>query len=60
MICYGYPRTLFTYGFIGELLFKADSGRVSRCRNKETSIAHSDIAEFDGREMESLFVEAIK
>jgi predicted SAM-dependent methyltransferase len=60
LLWYGHSRTLFTYDFVEELLFKAGFDRVSRCRYKETGSAHPDIVELDRREQESLFVEAIK
>jgi hypothetical protein len=60
MIWYGYSRTLFTYDFIEELLFKAGFDRLSQCCYGETHSPYPGIVELDSREMESLFVEATK
>lgn len=60
LIWYGYSRTLFTYDFIEELLFKAEFRYVSRCSYKESKSQYSDIVELDNRPQESLFVEAVK
>jgi SAM-dependent methyltransferase len=60
LIWYGYSRTLFTYDFIEELLFKAGFRYVHRCRYKESKSQYADIVELDNRPRESLFVEAIK
>lgn len=60
LIWYGYSRTLFTYDFIEELLFKAEFRYVNRCRYKESKSQYPDIVELDNRPQESLFVEAVK
>jgi SAM-dependent methyltransferase len=60
LIWYGYSRTLFTYDFIEELLFKAEFRYVNRCRYKESTSQYPDIVELDNRPQESLFVEAVK
>jgi SAM-dependent methyltransferase len=60
LIWYGWSRTLFTYDFIEELLFKAGYSHVSQCSYKETNSPYAGIVELDNREQESLFVEAIK
>jgi hypothetical protein len=60
LIWYGYSRTLFTYDFIEELLFKASFRHVHHCRYKETKSQYLEIVELDNRPRESLFVEAIK
>ena len=60
LIWYGYSRTLFTYDFIEELLFKAGFRHVQRCLYKESKSQYPDIVELDDRPRESLFVEATK
>ncbi len=57
LLWYGHSRTLFTYEFIEELLFKAGFSD-SQCLFKETNSAYGDIVELDRREQESLFIEA--
>ena len=61
LIWYGYSRTLFTQGFIEEMLLKAGFSQVNQCRYKETKSRFGEgILELDNREQESLFVEAVK
>jgi predicted SAM-dependent methyltransferase len=60
MIWYGYSRTLFTFDFIQEVLIKAGFVGVSRCGYQQTNSLYPEIVELDNREVESLFVEAIK
>jgi hypothetical protein len=60
LIWYGYSRTLFTHDFTEEILYKAGFGSVKRCNYKQTHSDYPEIIELDNRELESLFVEAIK
>ena len=60
MTWYGYSRSLYTFDFIEELLYRVGFRRVVRCAFGETSSAHPQIVELDDRERESLFVEASK
>lgn len=60
LIWYGYSRTLFTYDFIEELLYKAGYSHVIECGYQRTQSSHPGIVELDNRESESLFVEAAK
>ena len=60
LLWYGYSRTLFTYDFIEEVLYKAGFSSVSRCSYTVTNSAHPGIVDLDNREEESLFVEAVK
>jgi hypothetical protein len=60
LLWYGHSRTVFTAGFIEEILLVAGFGRVVHCRFRETSSPHPDITVFDNRQRESLFVEAFK
>jgi SAM-dependent methyltransferase len=60
LIWYGYSRTLFTHGFVAELLEKAGYRQIEKCSFKETKSRHPGITELDNRENESLFMEAIK
>jgi predicted SAM-dependent methyltransferase len=60
MTWYGYSRSLYTFDFVEELLYRAGFRRVVRCAFRETASAHPEIVELDNRERESLFVEAFK
>jgi predicted SAM-dependent methyltransferase len=60
MLWYGYSRSLFTYDFLEELLYKAGFQSVQRCEYRTTSSGFPSIVELDNRPDESLFVEAIK
>ncbi len=60
LVWYGYTRTFFTHDFLEELLLKADFRQVDRCGYGETHSPYSGFMELDNREVESLFVEAIK
>ena len=57
---YGYSRSMYTFDFIEELLYRAGFHRVERCAYRETASEHGGIVELDNRERESLFVEAFK
>jgi len=57
---YGYSRSLFTYDFVEELLYRADFRRVDRVAYRETNSPFHGITELDNRERESLFAEAVK
>lgn len=57
---YGYSRSMYTFDFIEELLYRAGFRRVVQCAYRETSSSHAGIVELDDRELESLFVEAFK
>ena len=60
LIWYGYSRTLFTPGFIEEMLLKAGFARLEHCAYRQTSGPHPEIVDLDNREPESLYVEAFK
>ena len=60
MLWYSYSRVMFTHDFIEELLLKAGFVQVNHCPFKETKSHWPDITQFDNREHESLFVEAVK
>jgi predicted SAM-dependent methyltransferase len=60
MSWYGYSRSLFTHDFIEELLLKADFTSVTSCAYQKTASPYPEIVELDNRELESLFVEAVK
>lgn len=60
MLWYGHSRVLFTSDFIEELLVDAGFVRVRHVAYRETSSPYPGIVELDGREGESLFVEAYK
>jgi SAM-dependent methyltransferase len=55
---YGYSRSMYTFDFIEELLYRAGFHRVVRCAYRETASEHQGIVALDNRERESLFVEA--
>jgi hypothetical protein len=57
---YGYSKSMYTFDFTEELLYRAGFRRVVRCRCRETASEHAGIAELDNRERESFFVEAFK
>jgi SAM-dependent methyltransferase len=57
---YGYSRSMFTFDFIEELLYRAGYQRVAQCGYRETSSEFEGIVELDNRERESFFVEAFK
>ena len=57
---YGYTRSVFTYDYLEEMLFKARFRHVVRCAFKETPSGYPEIVDLDNRETESLFVEAMK
>jgi hypothetical protein len=56
----GRSRTLFTLDFAEELLVDAGFVDVTRCRSGETASRFPEIVELDGRERESIFVEATR
>lgn len=60
MTWYGYSRSMFTFDFVEELLYRAGFRRVLRSRHGETESGHAGIVELDDREGESLFVEAFR
>ena len=57
---YGYSKSMYTFDFIEELLYRAGYTRVVKCEFQETASDHAGITELDNRERESLFVEAYK
>lgn len=57
---YGYSRSMYTFDFIEELLYRAGFRRVERCSFGQTASEHGEIVELDDRETESIFVEAVK
>jgi predicted SAM-dependent methyltransferase len=60
MSWYGYSRSLFTVDFVEELLEKAEFASFTRCVYQQTASPFPEIIELDNRELESLFVEAVK
>ena len=57
---YGYSKSMYTFDFIEELLYRAGFRRVVRSSFRSTASDHAEIVELDNRERESLFVEAFK
>jgi len=57
---YGYSKSMYTFDFVEELLYRAGFRRVVRCRFRETAGEHPEITALDNRERESLFVDAFK
>ena len=57
---YGYSRSMYTFDFVEELLYRAGFQRVRLCAFRETEGSHPEIVGLDNREQESLFVEAFK
>ena len=60
LVWYGYSRSLFTHGFVEELLQRAGFSRIVRCEYRRTASEHPGIVALDDRERESLFAEATK
>jgi SAM-dependent methyltransferase len=60
LIWYGYSRTVFVAGFVEELLRKAGFSEVRHVAYRQTASGHPEIVALDNRELESLFVEAVK
>lgn len=60
ILWYGESRTLFTFGFMEELLRKAGFSDVRRVAYRQTESPHPEIVDLDGREDESFYVEAFK
>ncbi len=57
---YGYSKSLYTFDFIEELLYRVGFRRVVRCEFQQTASEQPEITTLDNRERESLFVEAFK
>jgi len=57
---YGYSKSMYTFDFTEELLYRAGFRRVVRCRYRETVSEHPGIVALDNRERESFFVDAFK
>ena len=57
---FGRSRCMFTYEFIEELLLRNGFRSVARCEYRQTHSRWPGITELDNRQIESLFVEAIK
>jgi predicted SAM-dependent methyltransferase len=60
MTWYGYSKSMYTFDFTEELLYRAGFRRVVRCRYQETASGYPEITVLDNRERESLFVDAFK
>ena len=60
MLWYGWSVTLFTAEFIEELLRKAGFREVHHCGFRESRSGLLGITDLDNRELESLYVEAVK
>jgi predicted SAM-dependent methyltransferase len=57
---YGWSKSMYTFDFTEELLYRAGFRRVVRCKFRETAGEHPEITALDNRERESLFVDAFK
>jgi predicted SAM-dependent methyltransferase len=57
---YGYSKSMYTFDFAEELLYRAGFRRVVRCGYRETASEHPEITALDNREPESFFVDAFK
>jgi len=55
---YGYSKSMYTFDFTEELLYRAGFRRAVRCGFRETASEHPEITALDDRERESLFVDA--
>jgi predicted SAM-dependent methyltransferase len=60
MTWYGYSKSMYTFDFTEELLYRAGFHRVARSKYRETGSEHAGITELDNRERESFFVDAFK
>lgn len=60
MTWYGYSRSMYTFDFTEELLYRAGFRRVVRCQYQETAGEHPEITALDNRKRESFFVDAFK
>jgi predicted SAM-dependent methyltransferase len=60
MTWYGYSKSMYTFDFAEELLYRAGFRRVVRCGYRETASEHAEITTLDNRERESFFVDAFK
>lgn len=60
MTWYGYSKSLYTFDFAEELLYRAGFRTVVRSEHGKTTSEHDEITMLDDRERESLFVEAFK
>jgi predicted SAM-dependent methyltransferase len=58
MTWYGYSKSMYTFDFTEELLYRAGFRRVARCGFRETASEHPEIVTLDNREGESFFVDA--
>jgi predicted SAM-dependent methyltransferase len=58
MTWYGYSKSMYTFDFTEELLYRAGFRRVVRCGYRETASEHAGITGLDNRERESFFVDA--
>ena len=58
IVWYGSVRTPFTFGCIAELLERAGFARIRACALGESG--EPELARFDNRARESLFVEALR
>jgi predicted SAM-dependent methyltransferase len=57
---FGRSRSLFTFEFIRELLERNGFHDCRRCEYRHTASVHPGIVELDNRQLESMFVEAVK
>jgi len=60
MTWYGYSRSMYTFDFTEELLYRAGFRRVVRCQYRETVSQHPGVTALDNRKRESFFVDAFK
>jgi predicted SAM-dependent methyltransferase len=60
MTWYGYSKSMYTFDFTEELLYRSGFRRAVRCRYQETVSEHPEITALDNRERESFFVDAFK
>ena len=57
---YGASRSLLTWDFAHELLFKAGFGRIRKAAYQSTTSPFTEITALDDRPRETLFVEAVR
>lgn len=60
LLWFGQSRCMFTAEFARELLARNGFASISPCAFRETKSPHRGITDLDDRELESLFIEAVK
>jgi predicted SAM-dependent methyltransferase len=56
---FGTQKSVFTYGYLTDVLIDAGFRDVQRCRYQQTWSGDPKITELDDRKLESIFVEAV-